>query len=152
MAEETPIKMLKSDHRKVEGLFNECRQINPNDNEERMEKVKKIAKELEIHMELEEQTFYVEVEKFSQEGSDMIKHAKEEHQKIKGIIGSLKNAMEGNMLEDRKLQELETNVTEHVKDEEEKVFPFAESNLSDVLGTAFAAKMLMIKEKIRLQK
>jgi hemerythrin superfamily protein len=152
MTEETPIKMLKSDHRKVESLFNECRQINPNDMEERMEKIKKIAKELEIHMDLEEQTFYPEVEKFSQEGAEMIKHAKEEHQKIKGIIGSIKNAMEGNKIEDQKLQELETNVTEHVKDEEERVFPFAESNLSDVLGVTFAAKMLAIKEKIRFQK
>lgn len=150
MAEETPVKMLEKDHRKVEELFNECRQINPNDIEERKDVIGKIINELEIHAELEEQTFYSLVENISQEGKSLIDQSREEHQEMKTIIENLKGMMQGNAIDDMKLSQLESTVLNHVQREERQVFPFAEREASDELNFTFAAKMLALKEKLRL--
>ena len=149
MAEETSVKMLKKDHKKVEELFNQFRQINPSDTEERKDLIEKITNELEIHAQLEEQMFYPLVEDISEEGRTLIAQSRNEHDEMKGIINKLKAMDAMNQIDDSRLSELETIVMNHVSREEGQVFPFAQQQASDKLGMGFAAKMLALKEKMR---
>ena len=149
MNEETPIKMLKKDHRKVEELFTEC--YGTNDAQERADLVNKIASELEVHMKLEEELFYPEVERVSAEGLALVEHSRSEHQKMKDIISELKHRSDIETNDEIKLRELDMIMSEHVKEEEQKMFPLAEKELKDELGLGFSAKMFALKQKLKLQ-
>lgn len=152
MAEETSVKILERDHKKVEELFNEFRQINPNDTEKRKDLVEKITNELEIHAQLEEEFFYPLVESISQEGKTLIAQSRDEHDEIKGVVNQLKAMITTNQMNDVGLSELESIVMNHVTREENQIFPFAQQQAPDKLGMGFTAKMLAFKEKIRLER
>lgn len=150
MKQEMPIKMLIKDHRNVEKLFADChKKRNP---AERAEIVNKIVKELEVHMELEEKLFYPKVESFSEEGRKLVKHGRGEHEELKKIARKLKNISETSVDDNENLRQMEKIKNDHVMDEEKEMFPFAEKNLKDELGMMFSAKMMALKEKLKLEK
>ena len=148
MSEETPLKLLERDHRKVEELFDDYKNADEEDKEDLTEK---ICKELEIHAELEEQLIYPVIKNSSGDGNSMIEDSIDEHQEMKTIISKLKMGEEFNV-DDEMMQQLENVVKKHVDEEEGKVFPYADVNLKDELGIGLSAKMLAMKEKLRFQK
>lgn len=147
VAEETPIKMLEKDHRKVEELFNDFK--NETDTTEKNDIVKKICKEISIHSQVEEELFYPQIENFSEEGKKMIEESRREHESIKMIVAELADINVAELANENRVFELEKVKTFHVKREEDEVFPFAQSNISDKLGLSLSAKMLALKEKLR---
>lgn len=147
--EEMPIQMLSKDHRKVEELLSACK--NTRDSKERGEILEKIIRELEVHMQVEEELFYPLVSGVSDEGEQMIKHGKTEHNQLREIISDLKGVSQPTEEDDENIKRLEMLKSDHVREEEQKVFPFAQQNLEDKLGTALAAKMLALKEKLKME-
>lgn len=145
-----PIQMLKKDHRKVEELMSACK--NTQNPSERAELMGKIIKELEIHMQIEEEMFYPLVSGASEEGEQMVRHSKREHEEMKGIISSLSDTDEADEEDDENLKRLELAKNDHVREEEQKMFPFAEINLQDEIGLILSTKMLAMKEKLKMQK
>lgn len=144
-----PIQMLKKDHRKVAELMSACRSTQ--DPTERAELVSKITKELEIHMQVEEELFYPLVAGFSEEGEQIVKHSKKEHDEMKEIIADLGDIEESTEEDDENLKRLEATKNDHVREEEQNMFPFAEKNLEDEMGIGLSVRMLALKEKLKMK-
>jgi hemerythrin superfamily protein len=80
------LEVLKEDHQKVKGLFQEVRQAT--DQAKRKELFNKIDTELEIHAHIEETVFYPAIEEH-EEFKDMVAEALEEHQEAKTLLDEL---------------------------------------------------------------
>lgn len=148
--EEMPIQMLKKDHQKVEELMSGCK--NTVDPKERAEILNKIVKELEIHMQVEEELFYPLVSGVSDEGEQLIRHGKREHDELREIILSFKDMDEYSDEYEEDLKKMEVVKNDHIREEEQRVFPFAEKNLEDEMGITLSTKMMALKQKLKLEK
>lgn len=138
--------MLKRDHRKVGELFNDFHGQKSDDDRKRI--AEKIFKNFEVHAKVEEEIFYPEVRGVSQEGEGMIRHAIEEHQKVRDMINELRGSDVSRSMDwEKKIVEMHKVIDDHVSEEESKVFPFAESNIKDKLGIGMSAKFMAIKTK-----
>jgi hemerythrin superfamily protein len=133
------IELLKSDHRKVEELFDEF------EVSEEKSIAEKICYELTIHAQIEEEIFYPAAMKAD---ADMVKHSLEEHQEMKERITEL-SAME-NVDEDFKLtmEELRAVIEDHVEEEETELFPEVEVKMGEQLAQ-LGSQMMRLKEQLQ---
>jgi hemerythrin superfamily protein len=114
------LEVLKQDHQKVKGLFQEARQ--GTDRNKRKELFDKIDTELEIHTHIEETIFYPAIEEH-EEFKEMVAEALEEHQEAKMLLDELKELGADNHDFSSKLQQLMEAVEHHVEEEEGEMFP-----------------------------
>jgi hemerythrin superfamily protein len=112
--------ILKQDHQKVKGLFQEIRK--DSDRGRQKELFDKIDTELEIHTHIEETVFYPAVDEH-EEFKDMIAEALEEHQEAKSLLDELEELRADNHDFGSKLQQLMEAVEHHVEEEEGEMFP-----------------------------
>lgn len=141
---EDAIVILKSDHAKVKGLFEQF------ENTAKMREKKKIAAEaimeLKLHAEIEEKIFYPVVRKKLDE-ENIMNEADEEHHVAKLLIGEL-DQMDGS--EDHwaaKFIVLAENIRHHIKEEEGEMFPKARKK--DIDFVAIGQKLLAIKQQLK---
>lgn len=141
---EDAIVILKSDHAKVKGLFEQF------ENTAKMREKKKIAAEaimeLKLHAEIEEKIFYPVVHKKLDE-ENIMNEADEEHHVAKLLIGEL-DQMDGS--EDHwaaKFIVLAENIRHHIKEEEGEMFPKARKK--DIDFVAIGQKLLAIKQQLK---
>jgi hemerythrin superfamily protein len=113
------LEVLKEDHQKVKGLFQEIRQAT--DHAKRKELFDKIDTELEIHAHIEETVFYPAIEEH-EEFKDMVAGALEEHQEAKTLLDELEELGADNHDFGSKLQLLIEAVEHHVEEEEGEMF------------------------------
>jgi len=114
------LEVLKQDHQKVKGLFQEARQ--GTDRNKRKELFDKIDTELEIHTHIEETVFYPAIEEH-EEFKEMVAEALEEHQEAKMLLDELEELGADNHDFSSKLQQLMEAVEHHVEEEEGEMFP-----------------------------
>jgi hemerythrin superfamily protein len=114
------LEVLKQDHQKVKGLFQEIRQAT--DEAKRKELFDKIDMELEIHAHIEETVFYPAIEKH-EEIKGMVAEALEEHKKAKTLLDELEELGADNHDFGSKFQLLMEAVEHHVEEEEREMFP-----------------------------
>jgi hemerythrin superfamily protein len=114
------LEVLKQDHQKVKGLFQEIRQAT--DQAKRKQLFDKIDTELEIHAHIEETVFYPAIEEH-EEFKDMVAEALEEHKKAKTLLSELEELGADNHDFGSKLQLLMEAVEQHVAEEEGEMFP-----------------------------
>jgi hemerythrin superfamily protein len=114
------LEVLKQDHQKVKGLFQEARQ--GTDRNKRKELFDKIDTQLEIHTHIEETVFYPAIEEH-EEFKDMVAEALEEHQEAKMLLDELAELGADNHDFSSKLQQLMEAVEHHVEEEEGEMFP-----------------------------
>lgn len=114
------LEVLKQDHQKVKGLFQEARQ--GTDRNKRKELFDKIDTQLEIHTHIEETVFYPAIEEH-EEFKDMVAEALEEHQEAKMLLDELEELGADNHDFSSKLQQLMEAVEHHVEEEEGEMFP-----------------------------
>jgi hemerythrin superfamily protein len=114
------LEVLKQDHQKVKGLFQEARQ--GTDRNKRKELFDKIDTELEIHTHIEETIFYPAIEEH-EEFKEMVAEALEEHQEAKMLLDELEELGADNHDFSSKLQQLMEAVEHHVEEEEGEMFP-----------------------------
>ena len=112
--------ILKQDHQKVKGLFQEMRK--DSDRGRQKELLDKIDTELEIHTHIEETVFYPAVDEH-EEFKDMIAEALEEHQEAKSLLDELEELGADDHDFGSKLQQLMEAVEHHVEEEEGEMFP-----------------------------
>ena len=112
--------ILKQDHQKVKGLFQEIRK--DSDRGRQKELFDKIDTELEIHTHIEETVFYPAVDEH-EEFKDMIAEALEEHQEVKSLLDELEELGADDHDFGSKLQQLMEAVEHHVEEEEGEMFP-----------------------------
>ena len=111
------IKLLEADHREVEDLFAKAESTS---GAAKQQVVMKIAAELTLHAEVEEQIVYPAMREAGLES--LVDEAEEEHSMIKELVAQLEAmdaAIEG---VDSVLAELKANVEHHVQEEESEGF------------------------------
>jgi hemerythrin superfamily protein len=133
------IDLLTKDHRAVEQLFGEFRS---GDDDARKSSAESIVRELSIHAAIEEELLYPAVRKRIPDCDSLVDHSIDEHQEVKELLATLDGMIDKTHTKDfaGRMERLEKAVSEHVEEEEGKLFPsvreaFTKTALND-LGTA----------------
>jgi iron-sulfur cluster repair protein YtfE (RIC family) len=112
------IKLLEGDHREVEDLFAKAESTS---GAAKQQVVTKIASELTLHADVEEQIVYPAMRKAGL--NDIVDEAEQEHSEVKELVARLE-AMDGASDEvDAVLAELKADVQHHVEEEETEGLP-----------------------------
>ena len=115
--------MLRDDHKKVKGLFEEFEQADDAKAKQRI--VETALMELEVHSKLEEELIYPAIR--AEIGDEVLMdEALEEHHVVHGLIGELKKMKPSDDRYEAKFTVLAENVKHHIKEEESDMFPKAE--------------------------
>jgi hemerythrin-like domain-containing protein len=135
--------LLKEDHRKVEGLFS---QLESASGKAKLDVFKQIKTELELHTHIEEKIFYPALEE-PEETHDLTLEAYEEHAVVKTLLKELGRARTANDEWEAQAKVLQENVEHHVEEEENELFPKADSALSDEELADLTERMIAEKSR-----
>lgn len=136
------IEMLKLDHQKVKGLFEEFESA---EGRERAEIAATATIELEIHADLEEKLIYPAIRKEIEE-DDMMNEAVEEHHLVHVLIKELKRLKPKDKTFQAKFKVLGELVKHHIEEEEGEILPKAEK--SDIDWEALEVKVMKSREAL----
>jgi hemerythrin superfamily protein len=114
--------MLKDDHKKVKGLFEEYKDANSRKQKEIADTV---IHELEVHAALEEELIYPAIREQIDE-DELMNEATEEHHLVHVLIGELKKLDANDEIFTAKFTVLGELIKHHVKEEEGEMFPKAQ--------------------------
>ena len=135
-----PFKLLQTDHKNVAALFDQLEQASGN---AKLRVFNQIKTELELHTHIEETIFYPALEE-PEETHDLTLEAYEEHDVVKKLLSQLSRARTAGEEWEAQAKVLRENVEHHVEEEENELFPKAESALSEEeiedLGTRMQAE------------
>jgi hemerythrin superfamily protein len=121
------IRLLKQDHREVEGWFDEYEQLEGD--KEKLALFQQIATALKVHTQIEEEIFYP-----AQRGEvedDILDEAIVEHAGAKKLIGEIEAMQPSDDLYDAKVKVLGEYIKHHVKEEEQPGGMFAQAKRAD---------------------
>jgi Hemerythrin HHE cation binding domain len=138
------IRLLKQDHREVEGWFDEYEQLE--DEGEKLELFNKIALALKVHTALEEEIFYAEER--GEVEDDMLDEAQVEHDGAKHLIAEIETMQPGDDLYDAKVKVLGEYIKHHVKEEEQPGGIFAQAKKGDEDLEEMGERLKARKEKL----
>lgn len=137
------IKLLEHDHREVEDLFAKAKSTS---GAAKQQVVTKIASELTIHAEAEEQVVYPAMRDAGL--ADLVQEAEEEHKKVKELVAQLES-MDGATGEvDPILEQLEGDVSHHVQEEESEAFPKFRDAVDQSTLQALGEQLEQAKEEL----
>jgi hemerythrin superfamily protein len=133
------IAMLKADHKKVSGLFEEFDKSRSA--AKKKELASQICNELSVHAQLEEEIFYPAV-KAALQDKELVPEATVEHATIKDLIAQVEDGEPGSEEYDAKVKVMSEYVEHHVKEEQDEMFPKAQKTKLDLvaLGEQMAAR------------
>ncbi|MFO7563324.1 MAG: hemerythrin domain-containing protein [Enhygromyxa sp.] len=124
------VDLLESQHREVEGLFEQIHEARSA--RERGRLFAELADQLAAHTKIEETIFYPKV---CDEGtSELLHHAVEEHLAVKRMIAEMLDLEPSDEQFMTKVEELEVAVREHVEDEEAELFPQVRESEVDLVA------------------
>jgi hemerythrin-like domain-containing protein len=135
--------LLKADHKKVAQLFDELESAN---GKAKLQVFEQIKTELELHTHIEEKIFYPALEK-PRDTHDLTLEAYEEHDVVKKLLQQLSRARTANDEWEAQAKVLRENVEHHVEEEENELFPKAESALGEEKIEALGEEMAAEKER-----
>lgn len=134
--------LLKQDHKKVSGIFENLEPTTERGVKTREELFAQLKQELDIHARIEEEIFYPAI-KEAKETRDITLEAYEEHNVVKQLLAELDELPKSDETWGAKLKVLKENVEHHVEEEEDEMFPSAREVLSteqiEELGTRMEA-------------
>lgn len=110
------IALLKADHRKVEGLFEQFEKASDNSRKERL--AHEICTELKIHTMIEEELFYPAFRGKIEEHT--LDEAQVEHDGAKMLINDIEAGSPGDDFYDAKVKVLSEEIKHHVREEEKQ--------------------------------
>jgi hemerythrin superfamily protein len=138
-----PIKLLESQHREVETLFQRFESGKGNE----FALCQDVCDALALHAELEEAIFYPQTKDRQTEG--LLQHSVEEHLQVKRCIAELtQQRPEGEELK-RRMQELKQLVQDHVQEEEQELFPKVEKLFDQATRDSMGDQMQELMENLR---
>jgi hypothetical protein len=148
-----PVELLKEDHEKVRGLFDEFE--GTENRRSKMRIARDTILELDVHAGIEEEIFYpafrAEIEE--EESDEMILEAEEEHHVVHLLIAEIKELL-GSSDErfEAKFTVLMENVRHHMEEEENEMLPKAdqlgEERLAE-LGEEMAARKKELQREMK---
>jgi hemerythrin-like domain-containing protein len=123
--------ILEEDHREVEEWFDEYDRLKDSDEDRKADLAENICLALKVHAQIEEEIFYPQAGKASQD-NDLIDEALVEHATVKNLIAEIEAMEVGEELYDAKIRVLGEMVKQHIKEEEEELFPELQSTKMDL--------------------
>jgi len=123
--------VLEEDHREVEEWFDEYDELKDSDEDRKADLAEKICRALKVHAQIEEEIFYPQAREASQD-NDLIDEALVEHATVKNLIAEVEAMEVGEELYDAKIRVLGEMVKQHIKEEEEELFPEIQSTKMDL--------------------
>lgn len=133
--------LLEADHREVEDLFAKAESTN---GAAKQQVVAKLADELTIHAEVEEQIVYPAMREAGLD--DLIDEAESEHRKVKELVARLKTLDASSGEVDAVLAELKRDVEHHVHEEESEAFPRFRSSADQGTLSTLGAQVEEMKQ------
>lgn len=124
------ISLLKSDHRMVEDMFKQIESTR--DDVELAELVVALQTALSVHTRIEEEVFYPALRASVAEAGDLLDEAAVEHGSAKHFLIDLSTSTNDDRFYRARLKVLKEHINHHVKEEEEKLMPMAESSDMDL--------------------
>jgi hemerythrin superfamily protein len=125
------------DHRKVSDLFTQFEEASSE--ERKIQIIELLIKELFVHLEAEEATFYKALENY-ESSKPSVMHGEKEHAEIEALINTLKTVDSIENL-DEKVKKLKKLVDHHVDDEENVIHKEAKKVLSEEEAIALKEQM-----------
>ncbi|MGW7356258.1 hemerythrin domain-containing protein [Streptomyces sp. NPDC054802] len=116
------IEELTSDHREVQSLFDRIQAL-PRDDQQRRELADQMTIELVRHAVAEEEYLYPAVRRHVADGAALADKELEDHARVEELLKDLEGAEPGQSTFDTAMARLVATVTEHVQDEEGRLFP-----------------------------
>ena len=145
IADADAIKLLTTDHRTVEKLFEDFEKAKGAARKEKL--VQEICTELKIHSMIEEEIFYPALRGKVEE--DMLDEAVVEHDGAKVLINDLETAEPNEEYYDAKVKVLQEQIEHHVKEEEQRMEGmFAQARKAGLDMDALGAEMATRKEEL----
>ena len=142
------IALLKADHRKVEGLFEQFEKASGDAKKKKI--AHQICVELKIHTMIEEELFYPAFR--GKIDDDMLDEAYVEHDGAKVLINDIEASEPSAPYYDAKLKVLSEEIKHHVHEEEMPAEGmFAECRKTDVDLVALGQEMAQLKEELMEQ-
>jgi hypothetical protein len=138
------VKLLKQDHREVEGWFDEYEQLDAD--KEKLELFRKIALALKVHTQIEEEIFYPEER--GEVEDDLLDEAYVEHQGAKRLIAEIEAMQPSDEYYDAKVRVLGEYIKHHVKEEEQPGGVFAQAKRGDEDLDAMGERLKARKEEL----
>jgi hemerythrin superfamily protein len=138
------VRLLKQDHREVEGWFDEYEQLEAD--AEKLALFKKIATALKAHTQIEEEIFYP-----SERGDvedDLLDEAQVEHDGAKKLIAEIGAMKPPDDLYDAKVKVLGEYIKHHVKEEEQPGGIFAQAKRGDEDLDAMGERLKARKQEL----
>ncbi len=130
------IDLLEEDHHEVKDYFDEYEELAEDkeaDDKEKAALAAKICLALKIHTQIEEEIFYPQARKVT-EDDDLLDEAVVEHAGAKHLIAEIEEMTVGDDLYDAKVKVLGEQIRHHVKEEREELFPEVEAAKMDLEG------------------
>ena len=122
--------LLKEDHQKVSGIFQQIEPTTENAVKTRQDLFAKLKEELDIHAKIEESVFYPAI-KQAAETREIVLEGFEEHHVVKMLLKELEALPVDTEQWTAKLKVLQENVEHHVEEEEGEMFQKARGVLSE---------------------
>src|SRR5437660_3693875 len=135
--------LLEQDHRQVEEWLDEYDELQ--DDRRKAELAEKICLALKVHAQIEEEIFYPQARKAT-EYNDLIDEAVVEQATVKNLIAEIESMEVGEDLYDAKIRVLGEMVKQHIKEEEQELFPELEPAKIDL--EAFGKELAERKEEL----
>jgi hypothetical protein len=142
--------LLKEDHKKVSGIFEQLEPTTERAEKTRTELFAKLKQELDIHAKIEESIFYPAI-KQAAETRDIVLEGFEEHHVIKMLLGELDSLPVDTEQWTAKLKVLKENVEHHVEEEEEEMFQKSRDVLSEEEIESLGKQMEEMKKQLQQQ-
>ena len=139
------IELLKSDHDKVDRLF---QKVEATEEGEHKALFEQIREELEIHTHIEETIFYPKI-KEEPELEDIVLEGIEEHHQAKIFLRELSSLTEDSEKFEPKLKVLMEDIKHHVQEEEGEMFPKVEELLDESTLEELGAEMEKEKQSFK---
>jgi hemerythrin superfamily protein len=116
--------LLRKDHAAVKRLFTQFGKTTARAKKTRAQIIEKIATELHVHAQIEEEIFYPAALEID-EARPLVEDAKEEHEHVKSLLSEMRGREASGDLA-AKVRELKEAVVEHAMEEEQDLFPLVE--------------------------
>jgi hypothetical protein len=142
----TVFELLKSDHKKVSGIFEKLEPTTERATKTREELFTQLKQELDIHAHIEETIFYPEIKREAETRAITLEGF-EEHHVIKTLLNELAAMSVESEQWTAKLKVLKENVEHHVEEEEGEMFSKAKQVLSDERIEQLGAQMEAEKQR-----
>ncbi len=135
--------MLRKDHKKVKGLFEEFEQAENAAGKQRI--VETVLTELGVHSKLVEELIYPAI-RAEIGNDDLMDEPLEEHHVVHGLLVELKEIKPGDERYNAKFTVLAENVRHHIKEKESEMFPKAED--CEIDWDALCSQVVKRKEQL----